>query len=98
MIIGEGKPCLFPASEEKIMFFFVLIVFITVSSDTKYYKSYTIWHKTKTNKATWHTKCALESWESKLSNAHLVCHVALLVFVLCQLNNELFLNSKNIIN
>ena len=48
------------------------------------YKSYTIWHKTKTNKATGQTRYALESLESQLSNLYLVCPVALLVFVLCQ--------------
>ena len=60
-------------------------MFITSSSHTKDYKSYTIWYKTKTNKATGETKCVLLSWDSKLSNAHLVYSVALLVFVLCQI-------------
>ena len=30
-------------------------------------------------------RCALESLESQLSNAHHVCCVALLLFVLCQI-------------
>ena len=49
------------------------------------YKSYTIWHKTKTNKATGQTRYALKCLESQLFNAHLVYSVALLVFVLCQI-------------
>ena len=57
-------------------------MFITSSSHTKDYKSHTIWHKTKTNKATGPKRCALESWDSELFNAYLVCPVALLVFVL----------------
>ena len=60
-------------------------MFITLCSDTKDYKSYTLWHKTKTNKTTGQTIYALESLESQLSNAHFVCHVALLGFVLCQI-------------
>ena len=58
-------------------------MFITSCSDTKDYKSYTLWHKTKTNKATGQTRYALKSLESQLSNAHLVGPVALVVFVLC---------------
>ena len=64
-------------------------MFITSCSDTKDYKSYTLWHKTKINKTTGQTRYELESWDSKLSNAHLVCPVALLVFVLCQIVNDL---------
>ena len=60
-------------------------MFITSSSDTKDYKSYTLWHKTNINKATGQTRYKLESWDSKLSNAHLACPVALLVCVLCQI-------------
>ena len=60
-------------------------MFITSCSDTKDYKSYTLWHKTKTNKATGQTRYALKSLESQLSNAHRVGPVALLVFVLCQI-------------
>ena len=64
-------------------------MFITSCSDTKDYKSYTLWHKTKTNKATGQTRYRLESWDSKLSNAYLVCPVALLVFVLYQIVYDL---------
>ena len=35
-------------------------MFITSCSDTKDYKSYTLWHKTKTNKATGQTRYELE--------------------------------------
>ena len=56
----------------------------TQDSETQDFKLYTIWHKTKINKATGQTRYALESLESQLSNLYLVCPVALLVFVLCQ--------------
>ena len=55
----------------------------TQDSETQDYKLYTIWHKTKTNKATGQAKYALKSLESQLYNAHLEGPVALLVFVLC---------------
>ena len=84
-MIREGNPCLFSASEEKIMGCLVKILFITSNSHTKDYKSYTIWHIIKTNKATGPTRCALESWASKLFNAYLACPVALLVFAICQI-------------
>ena len=57
----------------------------TQEAETQDYELYTIWHRTKTNKATGQTRYKLESWDSKLSNAYLVCHVALLIFVLCQI-------------
>ena len=60
-------------------------MFITSCSDTKDYKSYTLWHKTKTNKATGQTRYALESLESQLSNLYLVCPVAFYIFFLCQI-------------
>ena len=61
----------------------------TQDSETQDYKLYTIWHKTKTDKAKGQTRCALESLESQLSNAHFICPVALLVFVLCQIVYDL---------
>ena len=46
---------------------------------------YIIHNSTKKYNAREETRCALESLESQLSNAHHVCHVALLLFVLCQI-------------